>query len=50
MVRKVEPGQAYSQAGRMLLSGSIGDICAQIDHLLAQEPAQAELWSQSTFN
>jgi hypothetical protein len=28
----------------------IGNICAYIDNLIAQEPAQAELWTQSTLN
>lgn len=35
MVRRVEAGQSSAQAGRMLLSGSIDDICAQIDRLIA---------------
>ncbi len=37
MVRNVESGQTHSQAGRMLISGTFSDICAQIDLLLAQD-------------
>jgi hypothetical protein len=36
LVRRVEAGQSSTQAGRMLISGSIDDICAQIDRLIAQ--------------
>ena len=36
LVRRVEAGQSSTQAGRMLISGSIADICAQIDRLIAQ--------------
>ncbi len=36
LVRRVEAGQTSTQAGRMLISGSIDDICAQIDRLIAQ--------------
>lgn len=36
LVRRVEAGQSATQAGRMSISGSIDDICTQIDHLIAQ--------------
>ncbi len=36
LVRRVEVGQSSTLAGRMLISGSIDDICAQIDRLIAQ--------------
>ncbi|MCF8148520.1 MAG: hypothetical protein K9J50_08180 [Sulfuritalea sp.] len=41
IVRVVEAGQARSSVGRMLISGCIADICAELDRLAQRESAMA---------
>jgi hypothetical protein len=37
MVRVMEAGQTSSQVGRMVISGRMADVCAELDRLVAQE-------------
>ena len=37
VVRVVEPQQARSEAGRMVISGRMADVCAELDRLAALE-------------
>ena len=37
MVRVVEAGQSRSNAGRMVISGRMADVCAELDRLVARE-------------
>ena len=37
MVRVVEAGQSKSNAGRMVISGRMADVCAELDRLVARE-------------
>lgn len=37
VVRVVEAGQPVSGAGRMVISGRLADVCAELDRLAAQE-------------
>lgn len=39
VVRVVEQGQARHHVGRMVISGSMADVCAELDRLAACEPA-----------
>ncbi len=39
VLRVVEPGQARSSVGRMLISGRMSDVCAELDRLAAREEA-----------
>lgn len=39
VVRVVEQGQARHHVGRMVISGSMADVCAELDRLAAFEPA-----------
>jgi hypothetical protein len=39
VVRVVERGQARSQVGRMVISGRMADVCAELDRLAACEAA-----------
>ena len=39
MVRVLETGQAPAQVGRMLISGRMADVCAELDRLVAHEAA-----------
>jgi hypothetical protein len=41
IVRVVEAGQARSSVGRMIISGCITDICAELDRLAQRESAMA---------
>jgi hypothetical protein len=40
VVRIMEAGQAPSQIGRMVISGCMADVCAELDRLAACEAAQ----------
>lgn len=39
VVRVVEAGQACSSVGRMVISGRMADVCAELDRLAAREAA-----------
>ena len=39
VVRVVEPGQARASVGRMVISGRMADVCAELDRLAAREAA-----------
>jgi hypothetical protein len=39
VVRLVERGQTRSQVGRMVISGRMADVCAELDRLAACEAA-----------
>lgn len=39
VVRVMESGQGASHGGRMVISGRIADVCAELDRLAAQEAA-----------
>lgn len=39
VVRVVEAGQARSSVGRMVISGRMADVCAELDRLVAREAA-----------
>jgi hypothetical protein len=39
VVRVVETGQARSSVGRMVISGSMADVCAELERLAAREAA-----------
>ncbi len=39
VVRVVEAGQARSCVGRMVISGRMADVCAELDRLAARESA-----------
>lgn len=39
VVREVETGQARSSVGRMVISGRMADVCAELDRLAAREAA-----------
>ena len=39
VVRVVESGQARSSVGRMVISGRMADVCAELDRLAAREAA-----------
>jgi len=39
VVRVVEQGQARNHVGRMVISGRMADVCAELDRLAACEPA-----------
>jgi hypothetical protein len=41
VVRVVEPGPLRSAAGRMVISGRMADVCAELDRLAAQEARAA---------
>lgn len=38
MVRVIEAGQTSAQVGRMVISGRMADVCAELDRLAAAEP------------
>ncbi|TWO69951.1 hypothetical protein FN976_16520 [Caenimonas sedimenti] len=40
VVRVVEPSQALGGAGRMVISGRMADVCAELDRLAAREAQQ----------
>jgi len=40
VLRVVEPGHAPASAGRMVISGRMADVCAELDRLAALEAAQ----------
>ena len=37
VVRVLEPSAARAEAGRMVISGRLADVCAELDRLAAQE-------------
>ena len=39
VVRVVEAGQARTSVGRMVISGRMADVCAELDRLVAREAA-----------
>jgi len=39
VVRVLEAGQAQSSVGRMVISGRMADVCAELDRLAARETA-----------
>ncbi len=39
VLRVVETGQSASSVGRMVISGRMADVCAELDRLAAQEAA-----------
>jgi hypothetical protein len=39
VVRVVEPGQSRSSVGRIVMSGRMADVCAELDRLAAYEAA-----------
>lgn len=39
VVRVVEAGQARASVGRMVISGRMADVCAELDRLAAREAA-----------
>lgn len=39
VIRVVEPGQAPSLAGRILMSGRMADVCAELDRMVEREAA-----------
>jgi hypothetical protein len=39
VLRVVESGQARSSVGRMVISGRMADVCAELDRLAAKEAA-----------
>lgn len=41
VVRVLEAGQAQSAVGRMLISGRMTDVCAELDRLAAGEAARS---------
>ena len=41
VVRVVEAGQARTSVGRMVISGRMADVCAELDRLAAREAALA---------
>ena len=40
VVREYDPGMARSQTGRMAISGSMADVCAELDRIAANDPAK----------
>jgi hypothetical protein len=40
VVRVMEAGQSRSQVGRMVISGRMADVCAELDRLAASEAAR----------
>ncbi len=40
IVREFEPGMARSQAGRMVISGRMSDVCAELDRIAQSETAR----------
>jgi hypothetical protein len=47
VVRVVERGQSRSDVGRMVISGRMADVCAELDRLAAREAAESSLPTQS---
>ena len=41
VVRVVEAGQARASSGRMVISGRMADVCAELDRLAAREAMQS---------
>ncbi len=39
MIQVREPGQARASVGRMVMSGRMADVCAELDRLVAREAA-----------
>lgn len=47
VVRVVERGQARSEVGRMVISGRMADVCAELDRLAAREASESGLSARS---
>ena len=47
VVRVVERGQSRSDVGRMVISGRMADVCAELDRLAACEAVESGLSGQS---
>jgi hypothetical protein len=41
VVRVLEPSASRAVAGRMVISGRLADVCAELDRLAAQESVSA---------
>ena len=41
VLRVMEPGQQRTAVGRMVISGSMADVCAELDRLAAREAAMS---------
>ena len=41
VVRVLEPGQAPAHAGRLMISGRMADVCAELDRMAAREAAMS---------
>jgi len=39
VIRVVEAGQAQAAAGRILMSGRMADVCAELDRMVERESA-----------
>jgi hypothetical protein len=39
VVRILDPGQASASAGRILMSGRMADVCAELDRMVEREAA-----------
>ena len=49
VLRVVDPAQGRAGSGRLVISGRLADVCAELDRLAALEaaPVQAALWAPS---
>ena len=41
VVRVLEPGQAPAHVGRLMISGRMADVCAELDRMAAREAAMS---------
>jgi len=41
VMREFEPGMARSQSGRMVISGRMSDVCAELDRIAQKETARS---------
>ncbi len=41
VMREFEPGMARSQSGRMVISGRMSDVCAELDRIAQKETSQS---------
>lgn len=41
VMREFEPGMARSQSGRMVISGRMSDVCAELDRIAQKEAARS---------
>ena len=49
VLREFEPGIAPSFAGRMVISGRMADVCAELDRMTQRESSSLQTDSQSSF-